>query len=323
MATTGRSNKTETYVMAHFLSNVKRKIAGLPVMWHIMPIFYGPQGLGKTIAIQQLFEPILGPAFENKTLSTALNDFSQHFLERYFVVLFDEMAGMDREDVNSLKRIISSKGGAFRKAHAPELSEYENLCSFIGSTNEPTPLLLKDSTGARRFFEIKVEQKTDRAALGMHGFSTGTIDYFAAWRGVNELQANRYFDMARSDIERAQEKLVAPDPVREFMREHHCPPKPEEEKVYVLHTSLFACYLEWAKNANQPTALNRNLFLRKLKYFGYDTLSAVLRVGDLAKYTAVGVSASNQLPKGFFEDDEKTVQKLRTSVQVLKGGKGE
>jgi hypothetical protein len=327
-ATTNRVDRTELAVMAHFIANVKRKMANLPVMWHIMPIFYGPQGLGKTIAIQQLFEAVLGTSFANSTLSTALNDFSQHFLEHYFVVLFDEMAGMDREDVNALKRIITSNGGAFRKAHASDMSEYENLCSFIGTTNEPTPLLLKDSTGARRFFEIKVEQKTDQMALGLHGHVTGTIDYFKLWRGINELEANRYFLQARKEIEFAQESLVAIDPVREFMKDHKCYPVLEtsngqnSERTYILHTALFTAYLDWAKSANQITALSRNQFLRKLKYFGYTTVAGNVREnGKVGYHVAIEVNADHELPKGFFDDQERIIQKLRTSAQLLKGGK--
>jgi hypothetical protein len=112
------------------------------------------------------------------------------------------------------------------------------------------------------------------------------------------------------------------------MKDHKCYPVLEtsngqnSERTYILHTALFTAYLDWAKSANQITALSRNQFLRKLKYFGYTTVAGNVREnGKVGYHVAIEVNADHELPKGFFDDQERIIQKLRTSAQLLKGGK--
>jgi hypothetical protein len=314
-----RDDETVLAVLAHHIANIKRKMAGLPVQWHLMPIFSGPQGIGKTVAVKQLYSP-LGHTFTERTLTSSLNEFSQHFVERYFAVLFDEMAGIDRQDINALKRLITSEGGSFRKAHSPENSEYENRASFIGTTNESAELLLKDSSGARRFFEIKVEEQTDHAALGLKGMGVeGTINYQRLWQEIDELSANKYYEKSKTEIQEQQKLLAAPNALQEFMIEHEAIVESPDFGTYVLKNKLYQAYAQWAKDNVMGYTIPGTMFPRHLRAFGCETKNVIARIdGKAKKYQLVKVSSEHKLPAAFFESDELLIRRLLSSIQVVK-----
>lgn len=314
-----RDDEVAVAILAHHIATIKRKMARLPAQWHVMPIFSGPQGTGKTIAVKQLYSP-LGSAFADMSISTALNLFSQDFVERYSCVLFDEMAGLDKADINALKRLITSDGGLFRKAHDPDMSEFESLCSFVGTTNEAVSLLLKDPTGARRFFELVVQQPTDREALGCKGISEGKIDYVALWKGIDETSPNKYWSPIAERIAEMQEALKAPEVVEEFLRAHQLSPIPGEATTHILFSTLFNIFLDWAKSNNYFVGYNNATFGRRLKALGFEKVSG--NVGG-KWVTAIKIAASHSLPLAELQMQAQVIERLRNGLKAiaLKGEK--
>ena len=63
-------------VVKHFVWQVKRKLIGLPVDHHIMPILFGKSGGGKSVAIHKLVEPL-----KELTLETNMSVFQDQALE--------------------------------------------------------------------------------------------------------------------------------------------------------------------------------------------------------------------------------------------------
>ena len=54
----GEEAELDITVVAHWLWQIKRKMRGLDPSYHIMPIFYGKQKGGKTVALNKLIAPI-------------------------------------------------------------------------------------------------------------------------------------------------------------------------------------------------------------------------------------------------------------------------
>ena len=57
-ACTGGEQLLHVHVMAHWIWQVKRKIINKPVRHHLMPVFSGPQGSGKSTALNILTSPL-------------------------------------------------------------------------------------------------------------------------------------------------------------------------------------------------------------------------------------------------------------------------
>ena len=105
-AATGAVSPLDLAVMRHFIWQVKRKLLGLPVEHHMMPILYGRTGGGKSVAVHKLLEPV-----KEVTLCRDMSVFSDSFgrrqFARNFVMFFDEMEKCCGVDVNALKNIIT------------------------------------------------------------------------------------------------------------------------------------------------------------------------------------------------------------------------
>lgn len=316
----GEKSHLTVSVLAHFLSNIKRKMADLPTQFHLMLLLSGPQGTGKTVAIHQLMRP-LGDMFTEMSMDAAVDKFTQFFVSESFCVLFDEMAGVTKTDVEDLKRLISSSGISCRRAHESRASRYINRCSFIGTTNESANVLLRDSTGARRFFELKVLKQTNHAVLGFDGRNS-QIDYLKLWQGIDDRTETKYWTPVASLIAEKQRDLKAIDPVEEFVRIHRIALVDENTNVEAIVSlqGMWHNYTKWADINKVGQFLNSNVFSRKLGNIG---IHSGKWVGDSGKkqITYFKVNPGHGLDLGGFELDEKLVGKIRTSIQFLKGGK--
>nr|BFD33771.1 hypothetical protein GTC16762_33900 [Pigmentibacter ruber] len=177
-ALTGTDNEVDRVVLYHFIWQVKRKMFGLKVYDHLMPIVYGTQKIGKSEAIKKLLSPIHDLYVSSKFLSITDERKSKSF-ERNFVMFFDEMQGATRADIENVKEKITCDRVAYRPLFTNDEEQVDNNCSFIGTSNKPLYRLIRDETGMRRFYQINAMQKCNWEAIN-------SIDYMAIWLDVNE-----------------------------------------------------------------------------------------------------------------------------------------
>ena len=123
-------------------------------------ILEGAQGCGKSTCVK-----ILGGEFYVDGIPLDLNakDTKQIVSGAWFVE-FAEMAAIthSRAEATAIKQFVTTSTDVYRSAYLRREKEYPRPGIFVGTTNESE--YLRDSTGARRFWPVKVRQ-LDKAAL--------------------------------------------------------------------------------------------------------------------------------------------------------------
>lgn len=199
-------------VIRKFIWQVKRKMFGLKITNHIMPVLMGGQGSGKTTLIRKLLEPIketvvdtdFGDIEENRNISIWAN----------YVFFFDEMAKANKTDMEKLKNCITSNEKSARILHSNSTDIFDNNATFIGCSNNELDQLIQDTTGNRRFFPIYMDK----------GWSSywewlDEIDPVSLWLSVDETADDPLLPFL-DDIAEVQDAVRVKSPVEEWFLEH-------------------------------------------------------------------------------------------------------
>ncbi len=255
---TGTADQKDVAIMAHWLWQVKRRGTGQSVKHQIMPVLYGLQGGGKTVALEKLIAPI-----SNYRLTISMSQLGDERvfegLSRNYVTLFDELQGIERTDMNSLKKQITNNSNSYRKLYTHEMTNIPMRCSFIGATNKPVAESLNDSTGMRRFWELATLPKLDWAMIS-------SIDYTALWQGIDENKEDGYLiGETLQSVLKHQQALVNKDDLDEFISQHDIQAaETSSDVITVLNCDLYDAYVFWAGRVGITSRLNAIWFGRKL-----------------------------------------------------------
>lgn len=169
----------DSIVLETFVWSVKRKLYGLPVVEHIMPVIAGPlQGTGKSYLIERLFLAPLEKFVQLRSVDFVTDERNFKSLGHSLVVFFDEMARMGKADEESLKRVVSAIVLNYRPLHTNHTASVIQRNTFIGTSNKGLSELVKDTTGNRRFYEIP--------AGVINREIVNKINYLSLWQSVNE-----------------------------------------------------------------------------------------------------------------------------------------
>ena len=142
------------YVIRQFIYNVKVKLERRHPKFILMPVFVGNQGVGKSLAVQKLLEPIKHmTAPVNFDIFKDSREFKGTFGEK-LVLEFDEMSAARKADIEAVKNKITAERINYRVLGTTQNSTLFNMSSMIGSSNSTLIDLLYDDTGKRRFYEI-------------------------------------------------------------------------------------------------------------------------------------------------------------------------
>jgi len=245
-AVRGFTSQADVDVLAHWVWMVKNKMAGETVRYHIMPIFYGKQGGGKTMAMNKLIGPI-----NDYRLNLKMNQMTD---DRYFftmsenyVVCFDEMQGSSKTDIDCLKNQITTDFNDARRLGTNDVFKVPQSCSFIGATNRPVEEQIIDRTGMRRFWQINCSEKIDWDAINK-------IDYEALFRGVDENRKDGYLLNSAQEISEVQDSMTMEDELDTFLTDHEIFPG---SSYFVPNDDLFQKYKHWCiNNGIQYNSLN-------------------------------------------------------------------
>jgi predicted P-loop ATPase len=122
-----------------------------------MPIFEGLQGALKSTAIRTLF----APWFTDELADFGSKDSAMQMRGAWGIEV-SELDAMSKSEVSRIKAFISRTTDRFRPPYGSRIIESPRSCVFWGSTNSDR--YLKDETGGRRFWPVKVG-KIDIAGL--------------------------------------------------------------------------------------------------------------------------------------------------------------
>jgi len=251
-----RLAETKT-VLKHFIWQVKRKMFGLPVTYHMMPIFFGPQGAGKSIVVNKY---LCGPVsdFFASTDFKDITDSRNHDIWRNYVLFFDEMGHSITSNLEDIKRKITEDKFNSRILTKNNDTVVINRATFIGTTNKDISSLIFDDTGMRRFYQIDCLRRLDWSV-------TQTLDYLKLWRSVDETQDTPLaLDTKVWDsIRQAQASKRQITMIERWLRERPHQPFVEERIMAKAFFDEFVKF-EQAHTGSGRSDMNSNKFARAL-----------------------------------------------------------
>lgn len=127
---------------------VARGIVG-GIKYDYMPIFTGPQGIGKST-----FLAILGKDWFSDSLTTFEGKEAAELIQGTWINEIGELTAMTRQETSAVKQFLSKTDDIYRAAYGRRTERYPRRCVFFGTSNDSE--FLKDSTGNRRFWPIDV-----------------------------------------------------------------------------------------------------------------------------------------------------------------------
>lgn len=285
--------QVEVDVLKHWMWQVKRKLAGKAVSNHLMIVFTGKQGAGKSTAID-----ILMKSLEDYRLDMAVpalaDERNFHSLSRSFVVVCDEMHGCAKADIESLKHIVTARTISARRLFTNSRDILEQNASFIGSSNKAVDLLVRDDSGMRRFFSFDCAERMDWNVLN-------TVNAENMWRSIDEDRENGYLVSVLDDLRTRQEAMRHRDSVESYLDETGALIGIGQKTISVR--DVFSDYVDWCKES-ATTPFDKTYFSKRMKALGVelrrtsDARQFILREGyvksrDLKVFdTAASLSAA-------------------------------
>lgn len=127
---------------------VARAVVG-GVKYDYMPIFTGPQGIGKST-----FLGILGKDWFSDSLTSFEGKEAAELIQGTWINEVGELTAMTKQETNAVKQFLSKTDDIYRAAYGRRTNRYPRRCVFFGTSNEEE--FLKDMTGNRRFWPVDV-----------------------------------------------------------------------------------------------------------------------------------------------------------------------
>ena len=127
---------------------VARAVEG-GVKYDYMPIFTGPQGIGKST-----FLSILGKSWFSDSLTTFEGKEAAELIQGTWINEIGELTAMSKQETSAVKQFLSKKEDIYRAAYGRRTERHPRRCVFFGTSNDRE--FLKDTTGNRRFWPVDV-----------------------------------------------------------------------------------------------------------------------------------------------------------------------
>ena len=122
-----------------------------------MIILEGAQGLKKSSALRKLTEAI-GPGLFTDEISDPNSKDAALQMQGSFIVEIAELDAFRRAEITQIKAWLSRQTDRFRRPYGKIVEEFPRSCVFAGTVNPSGTGYLKDPTGARRFWPVKVNE---------------------------------------------------------------------------------------------------------------------------------------------------------------------
>lgn len=134
------------------LCAARRRILAPGIKFDYIPVFNGPQGIGKSTLIARL-----GMDWYSDSLSLSdMNDkTAAEKLQGYWILEIGELAGMKKADLDKVKAFISRQDDKYRASFGRRVTPHPRQCVFFVTTNSENGYL-RDITGNRRYWNVKL-----------------------------------------------------------------------------------------------------------------------------------------------------------------------
>ena len=118
----------------------------------------GDQGLGKSYILKRL-----GGDWHSDSLTTVQGKEAYEQLQGAWIIEMAELSATRKAEAEAIKHFISKQEDMFRVSYDRHTSIFPRQCVFFGTTNDHS--FLKDRTGNRRFWPVKVGDTRSRKDL--------------------------------------------------------------------------------------------------------------------------------------------------------------
>lgn len=127
---------------------VARAIEG-GVKYDYMPIFTGPQGIGKST-----FLAMLGKEWFSDSLTSFEGKEAAELIQGTWINEVGELTAMSKQETSAVKQFLSKREDIYRAAYGRRTERHPRRGVFFGTSNDRE--FLKDTTGNRRFWPVDV-----------------------------------------------------------------------------------------------------------------------------------------------------------------------
>ena len=196
-------------VLMKFMWQVKRKMAGLPITDHLMPVLLGPQGCGKSTLIGLMVKPV--EAVMLRTDFKEMTDGRHIDLWRNYVLFLDEMPWASKSDIDTVKNIITAPFLTRRPMNSNTIVMIPQNATLIGASNAADLAeVIRDTTGNRRFMPLTMKRHPDHAAITSFGWRE-------AWRSVDHSGPDPLMSLYMETVLAVQASHKAKSPIEEWL----------------------------------------------------------------------------------------------------------
>ncbi|WZY00348.1 virulence-associated E family protein [Bacillus sp. FSL W7-1360] len=123
-----------------------------------MIVMVGAQGVGKSYLIK-----LMGREWHSDSINTVTGKEAMEQVQGFWVIEMAELSAMRKAEAEATKHFISKQEDSFRAAYGRQVSLFPRQCVFFGTTNDPN--FLRDKTGNRRFWPVKVDKSKATKSL--------------------------------------------------------------------------------------------------------------------------------------------------------------
>ncbi len=146
------------WIKRHLVAAVRRVMKPGDKHDYILVLVGEKQGQGKSTLVRLLFDPWFQdnlPDLGSKSAANALRGF--------WGIELAELEKILRADDATVKAFLSRTEDVFDQKYEKDVSRYPRQCLFVGTTNVPE--CLRDPTGNRRYWPVRVEVQMDVTAI--------------------------------------------------------------------------------------------------------------------------------------------------------------
>lgn len=196
---------------------------------HVVPVFCGNQGRGKTRWTVKLLPPELQVYYATASIMEQEKDLLLKLSHRALVNI-DELEALKPRDMAKLKKIITQISIDERKAYGRNEESYTRHASLLASSNNEK--VLNDPTGSRRFITFLVNDINDAF----------TIDYLQLYAQIKHLINSGFrfwFNMEEiEELDNHNEKFRSRSPEEEFLLTYFRKPLPGESALLLSASEI-------------------------------------------------------------------------------------
>lgn len=248
-------------VMKSWVWQVKRKMCGLPVDNHLMPVFVGRQKGGKSTAVSKFVAP-LAEGVVPATFRDVEDERCAEMFHWFPVLVLDEMEHGSKADVEAIKSRITAGKISYKPLYTNARKILDMRASFVGTSNRGVNEIINDPTGMRRFYQVNCHDRMDWPSIN-------SVDYQGLWRSVHEYHENPIVNMM-GKLEAAQAEITSLGNVEIWVKEGYAESKREcglnltYGEWYEAKT-IFKAFSEWEREYLRPrTPTGRRTFSNRM-----------------------------------------------------------